>query len=247
MRCASFSYGSIALVVALITIAVFVTFAMKVDRQQEDVSPTLTPTAKNDAIRSRFRRVIDSSSCRSVARYPLTHPLLSVVFTSQGGTFGDRSLTHKQRRATFRILKQLWWLSAAADRASLDMEIIVVDWPTEEPTPFRERLMDAMARENVSFPSNVRQLRVLEVPKSMLRKELAVLEYFGKNIGTRRAFGEYILLGGSDSLPHEGIFPLIKQMEKDADLLRYRDESLGRITKCPEIVCCSGVQVHSAR
>lgn len=29
----------------------------------------------------------------------------------------------KQRRATYRIVKQLWWVSAAANNAGVDMEV----------------------------------------------------------------------------------------------------------------------------
>ena len=54
----------------------------------------------------------------------------------------------------------------------------------------------------------------------MWRSDLPVMEYFGKNIGVRRAFGKFVILGGSDSLPHEGIFRTMKEMENDAGLLR---------------------------
>ena len=159
-----------------------------------------------------------SSSFECQSRYPIQNPLLSVVFTTQGGTFGelpsDKPEQLKAGRNTFRFLRQIWWLTECSKRFNVPMEIVVVDWPVEKETPERERILKALVRENETIPNSVQQLRILEAPKEFTKlseKSLPVLEYTGKNVGARRALGKFILLGGTDSLPHEGIFQFISQ------------------------------------
>ena len=156
--------------------------------------------------------------CR--ARYPIQNPLLSVVFTTQGGTFGElttKSATDEAKRSgrnTIRFLRQIWWLTECAKRYNVPMEIVVVDWPVEDETPERERILKALQRENETIPNSVQQLRILEAPPEFTKlspPSLPVLEYAGKNVAAKRSFGKFILLGGTDSLPHEGIFQFISQ------------------------------------
>jgi hypothetical protein len=162
--------------------------------------------------------VHSSHDCRR--NYPVPRPLLSVAITTQGGAFGLKF--RETTKNTHRLLRQLWWLSECAERFKVPMEIIVMDWPVERETPLRERILSALQRENLQIPSNVVQLRILEGPKYLTKynlKTLPVLEYFGKNIAARRSFGKYVLLGGTDALPHEGIFSYLLTVEKNSSSL----------------------------
>jgi hypothetical protein len=162
---------------------------------------------------------LGSNDCR--LKYPIPHPLLSVVFTTQGGTFGETP-GFPMRRNTNRLLRQLWWLSECAQRSKIKMEIVVMDWPVESPSPLREPILSALRREKKSLPSNIVQLRILEGPQNLTSynlQTLPVLEYFGKNIAARRSLGKYILLGGTDSLPHEGIFRYLHTIQNQSESL----------------------------
>ena len=151
--------------------------------------------------------------CRE--RYLHPRPDLSVVFTFQAGTYGDGALDRPARRATARFLRQLWWLAECAERTGLRIEVVVLEWPAhpEKHSPcFRCDILTALSQEGLSLPLGFPQLRLLKGPLSLLNMTLPtlpVLEYYGKNIAARRALGDFILLGGSDSLPHEGIFDLL--------------------------------------
>ena len=154
-------------------------------------------------------------------KYPVTKPLLSVVFTTQGGTFGDLSLQHPARRATYRLVRQLWWLGECARRYNLSMEVVILDWPVEVENSLRQNILAAMKAEKLSFPTSLMQLRILEGPRELLSRvkpDLPVLEYMGKNIAARRSFGHLILLGGTDSLPHESIFRYLASERMDINL-----------------------------
>ena len=109
-------------------------------------------------------------------------------------------------------------MSECSKRYNVPLEFVVVDWPVEYESPARERIMKALAREGLSIPDYVQQLRIIEVPKefiSMSPPSLPVLEYTGKNIGARRALGKLLLLGGTDSLPHEKIFKYLSSHSKN--------------------------------
>ena len=181
-----------------------------------------TPLPKRDVHTSDEKKIITSElSCQN--KYPIPRPLVSVVFTAQGGTFGESNastskheIDRKGERNTYRFLRQIWWLSEVSKRTNVSLEIVVVDWPVRKDTPLRERILSAIAREKEKITESVEQLRIIELPRqefSNLPSGLPILEYYGKNIGVRRAFGRYILLGGTDSLPHEGIFRYLASVD----------------------------------
>ena len=165
------------------------------------------PFARNLTTRSDA-----DQGCQHDGPYKIRKPFLSVVFTTQAGTYGDQTGEHRTRRATLRLWRMLWWIGECARRYNVSVEVVIMAWPIEEETSVRQNILDGMKAEGLQLPDSLLQLRILEGPKELLsrnRDSLPVLEYFGKNIAARRAFGDLILLGGTDSLPHETFYEFL--------------------------------------
>ena len=152
---------------------------------------------------------------RCATNYHYKKPKLSITLATQGGTYGDISLKTPARRGTNRLLRQLWWISECAEKYQLSVEVVILDYPLESPSSLKEEILESLARAGKSLPNRLRQLRIIEGSPELLAHSLptlSVLEYFGKNIAARRCLGDFILLGGTDSLPHESFFAWIKNL-----------------------------------
>jgi len=144
-------------------------------------------------------------------------PYVSFVFTFQPGTYGDATGGHVRRTATARFIRQLNWIAEHAHRSNLKIEVVVTIWPSLKGDLMRtDDLTSSMRDLNLSLPTNLQTLRLIHVTHEAIKAEmpdvpkgLHVLEYVGKNIASRRAHGEVLILGGSDCMPHEAFFDWI--------------------------------------
>ncbi|MDB5282629.1 MAG: hypothetical protein JWO06_1704 [Bacteroidota bacterium] len=135
---------------------------------------------------------------------------LSVVVAARNDNYGGDFEERLQNCIT--------WFDGYANRYGLKAEFIIVNYnPVEE----RPSLLEA-----VTFPkaSNV-DYRIITVPKAFhekvsmdgLKRKIPMYEYIAKNIGIRRATGEYILAGNPDILLDPSILNYIARQKLQSD------------------------------
>jgi hypothetical protein len=118
-----------------------------------------------------------------------TTPKLSIVFAVHDPSYAGDLLGRTQ--TCLRGLIEL------ANRFALDAEIVIVEWNPDPRQPsFREGLTwpDALGRVS---------LRFIEVPAEIHRRfpnadRIPIFEYLAKNVGLRRARGDYLLATNPD-------------------------------------------------
>jgi hypothetical protein len=116
-------------------------------------------------------------------------PYLSVVVTARNDDHGGNLLRRMQ------IFVDAW--INQAKRHQLPSELILVEW---NPPPDRERLVKALRWPSDAGPCKV---RIIEVPPEVHAKyyhstALALYQMIAKNVGIRRARGEFILATNID-------------------------------------------------
>jgi len=94
-------------------------------------------------------------------------------------------------------------LITLCEKHNLPSELVVVEWNAPEDRP---RLTDAIAWPDVQRKSV--HVRIVEVPNEVHKnlpnpERMHLFEYIGKNVGVRRAQGEYILTTNPDTLFNE--------------------------------------------
>lgn len=117
-------------------------------------------------------------------------PYVSFVAVGRNDNYGGHFLA---RMNTF-----VQSLTTLSEQSGLRSELIIVDW-----NPPRDR---PPLREGIAWPRMARQfctLRVIEVASEIHRKlpnweRIPLFEYVAKNVGVRRARGEYILVTNPD-------------------------------------------------
>ncbi|MGA2108556.1 MAG: hypothetical protein ABSH25_13040 [Syntrophorhabdales bacterium] len=115
-------------------------------------------------------------------------PYLSVVVAARNDNYGGDFL--------YRMQLFVSTLGALANRHRLKAELLVVEW---NPPPDRPRLRDA-----IDWPSESDLgVRIVTVPEDVHRglpisDKMPMFEYMAKNVGIRRAHGEFILVTNPD-------------------------------------------------
>ena len=124
-----------------------------------------------------------------------TNPYISFVVVARNDNYGGDFL--------HRINVFVKVLLTLCEKYELPSELIIVEW---NPPEDRERLKNA-----ISWPDIQRkycQIRIIEVPNELHRRlpnpaKMPLFEYMGKNVGIRRAKGEYILATNPDLIFNE--------------------------------------------
>ena len=118
-------------------------------------------------------------------------PYLSFVVVARNDNYGGDFLA--------RMQVFLNGLLTLCDRHGLTSELVIVEW---NPPDDRDRLRDALTWPKCRTPHTV---RIIEVPAEMHQRlpnsdRMPVFEYIAKNVGIRRAKGEYVLATNPDLL-----------------------------------------------
>jgi hypothetical protein len=126
--------------------------------------------------------------------------MISFVVTARNDNYGGDFLERTQ--AFVNVLLTL------CERYSLEMELVMVEW---NPPPENHRL--AMALKWPESPRHCR-VRIIEVPEDLHRKlphseKKPMFEYIAKNVGVRRALGEYIIVTNPDILYSEELIKFL--------------------------------------
>jgi hypothetical protein len=107
-------------------------------------------------------------------------------------------------------------LAALSHRHGLHAELVVVEW---NPPADRPRLKDA-----VHWPRGDRGLsiRIIEVPEDVHRtlrnaEKMPIFEYIAKNVGIRRAHGEFVLVTNPDIIFSDELIARLAQGNLPAD------------------------------
>jgi hypothetical protein len=116
-------------------------------------------------------------------------PYLSFVIAARNDDYGGNFLHRMQ--VFVNVLFWLW------ERHNLDAELVVVEW---NPPKDKPRLKDAIVWPKYLRPATV---RIIEVPEDVHRRlpnsdRMPMFEYIAKNVGVRRALGEYVLVTNPD-------------------------------------------------
>lgn len=118
-------------------------------------------------------------------------PLLSIVLTGRNDEYGIDFRT--------RFLRTLAFNHRELSARGIPFEIVFVEWA---PDPARPLLIE-LALAAVSHPSSASALRGIVVDRQYqealsLNARLEYLEFIAKNVGIRRARGEYVLTANGD-------------------------------------------------
>ena len=118
-------------------------------------------------------------------------PYLSLITVARNDNYGGDFL-HRFQVSLNTVL-------ALCEEYRLDMELIIVDW---NHPPGALTFVEVLA-----WPKKLKsvEIRIIEVPNKLHRKfpnsdKLTVFEFIGKNVGIRRARGEYILTTNIDDI-----------------------------------------------
>lgn len=116
-------------------------------------------------------------------------PYISFVVGARNDDYGGNFLHRMQ--VFVNVLLSLW------DKYSLDAELIIVEWNPPEDKP---RLRDVLV-----WPERLKSgtVRIIEVPNEIHKRlpnsdRMPMFEYLAKNVGIRRARGEYVLATNPD-------------------------------------------------
>ena len=123
-------------------------------------------------------------------------PYLSFVVAARNDNYGGDFLHRMQ--VFLNVLFGLW------AKHSLDAELVIVEWNPPENKP---RLQEVIAWPKCLKPGMV---RILEVPKDLHDRlpnsdRMPIFEYIAKNVGIRRARGEFVLATNPDLLFSDGL------------------------------------------
>jgi len=122
------------------------------------------------------------------------NPFLSFVVAARNDNHGGNFLHRVQ--IFVNVLLSLW------AKYDLNAELVIIEWnPPEE----RPRLKDS-----VTWPKSLKpgEVRIIEVPKEIHHRlpnhdRMPMFEYIAKNVGIRRARGQYVLATNPDILFNE--------------------------------------------
>ncbi len=141
-----------------------------------------------------------------------TNPVLSIVIAVRNDNYGGDF--------TQRLQRGLDWNTRWLEHFRIRSEFVLVNWnPIKENPPIQEQIDWQAGLKYVSC-------RILEVSAEHhqhyldqnLRDPVPMFEFLAKNVGVRRAMGEYVLCINADIMVHRSIFRLIaaNRLEKMA-------------------------------
>lgn len=135
-----------------------------------------------------------------------TRPYLSVVATARNDNHGGNMLRRMQIFVNGLI--------AQARRYQLPTELIIVEW---NPPSDRPRLAEALAWDIQDSPCTIRIIEVPPEQHQTLRyaQALPLFQMIAKNVGIRRAQGEFVLATNIDLLFSDALFEFLasRQMQ----------------------------------
>ncbi len=141
----------------------------------------------------------------------MTKPILSIVATSRNDNHGGNALWRTQHFVN--------GLVAQAEKFQFPIELVLVDWNPPEDRP---NLYEAL-----KWPekSDYFSYRVVEVPKNVHdtfdhADKLPLFQYIAKNVGIRRAQGDFILSTNIDILFSDEIMAFMKERLVSGSLYR---------------------------
>jgi hypothetical protein len=119
----------------------------------------------------------------------MIEPKISFVVAARNDNYGGNFLHRLQ--VFLKCLLILW------KRYELNSELIIVEW---NPPGGASRLAEVLKRPS-AVPKN--RIRIIEVPHALHRRiansdRIALFEYIAKNVGIRRAKGQYVLATNPD-------------------------------------------------
>ena len=129
-----------------------------------------------------------------------TRPYLSVVATARNDNHGGNMLRRMQIFVN-GLIEQ-------ARRYQLPTELIIVEW---NPVSDRPRLTEALTWDVQDSPCTVRVIEVPPEQHQTLRyaEALPLFQMIAKNVGIRRAQGEFVLATNIDLLFSDGLFEFL--------------------------------------
>ncbi len=134
-------------------------------------------------------------------------PYLSMVMVGRNDNYGEDF--------NYRLQNCLTWTIKNTEKYGIPSEIIFVNYNPITDQPSLQQVL--------KFPNDLKHTRVrlITVPKNIhkefcdpaVRRKVPLFEYIAKNIGIRRATGEFILSANPDILIHPRIFEAISKQQ----------------------------------
>lgn len=147
---------------------------------------------------------IQDQLTRSISNlyYESAHPYLSIVFTGRNDDYG-KGFIDRAKYFFYYLYKTFNDIHKIAN-----LEVIVVDYATADDRKPLHSLFSShlreLTREFSQDKENGLKIRFIQVPESFHKQlpntKVPFLEYWAKNIGIRRAHGEFVLAMNPDSL-----------------------------------------------
>ncbi len=158
------------------------------------------------------------------ASAPVTNPYLSVVVTSRNDDHGGNL------KARMQYFVDGW--IHQAKKFNLDSELVIVEW---NPPQDRPRLKDALRWPDDLGPCVV---RIIEVPTHIHHhfqhaEKLPLFQFIAKNVGLRRAWGDFVLATNIDILFSDEMMAFLAARKLDREKM-YRNDRLDVPAELPE-------------
>lgn len=130
------------------------------------------------------------------------HPYLSIVVASRNDAHGGNMLK-RMRLFVDGLIKQ-------CNRFNMPVELVVVEWNPPDGSPL---LKDVLPRPGSSDKLTLRYIQVPACVHNRYRraKEIPLFQMIAKNVGIRRARGEFILCTNVDILFSDAVFAVFAQ------------------------------------
>lgn len=128
------------------------------------------------------------------------NPYISFVIVARNDDYGGNFL-HRMNNFAEVLLGLL-------EKYSLDSELVIIDW---NPPKDKEKIADA-----IIWPTNLKyaKVRFIEVPPELHNQlprseKMPMFEFLAKNVGARRANGEYVLVTNPDIIFNEELIKFL--------------------------------------
>lgn len=143
-------------------------------------------------------------NCRSVAAGSCPAPLVSIVLTGRNDEYGNDFRT--------RFLRTLAFNHRELAQRGVSFEVVFVEWA---PAPDHPLLIDIVL-DTLPAVCNNQAFRGIEVDRRYqdalsLNPRLEYLEFLAKNVGIRRAAGEYVLATNCDVFFGRRVLEVLEQ------------------------------------